>query len=287
MKSFTKQKAYVAGMSLLTIFLVLPGCGGEVGGGKWDAPVSTAAAGGGAGTGTGTTAGAVNLRSLAAFGASGGTGVTSCGNTLITGDIASTSASTLITGLTDGNGLGNPYSVSGCPGIVTGKIYSAPPAPGDAASMAIATQAQADAQLAFDATSPASMPGGITQTAELGALTLAPGVYWTSTSFDITLVDLTLDAKGDPNASWVFQSESSLTVGSGRKVILTNGAQAKNVYWHVSSAATINAGAQMKGTILAFAGVSMKAGATLDGRAISLVGGPVTLLNNIITIPAP
>jgi hypothetical protein len=112
-------------------------------------------------------------------------------------------------------------------------------------------------------------------------------VYWSSSSFGITLVDLTLDAKGDPNASWVFQSESSLNVGSNVKVILTNGAQPKNVYWHVNSAATINANAQMKGTILASAGISMNSGAKLDGRAISLVGGPVTLLNNIINVPAP
>lgn len=230
---------------------------------------------------------AVNLQSVAPFGATGGTGITSCGNTLINGDVATTSASTLITGLTDGNGLGNSYTIAGCPGIVNGKIYTAPPAPGDAASMSIATQAQTDAQTAFDATSTASMPGGVTQTAELGALTLAPGVYWSGTSFSVTLVDLTLDAQGDPNATWVFQSDSTLTVGVNRKVILTNGAQAKNIFWHVSSAATVNAGAQMKGTILAFSGVSMGTGATLDGRAISLVGGPVTLLNNVINVPAP
>jgi hypothetical protein len=227
----------------------------------------------------------VNLLSVTPFGAAGGTGVTSCGNTVITGNVSTTSASTLITGLTDGNGQGDPYSIAGCPGIVDGKIYTAPPTPGNAATFAIASQAQIDAQIAFDATSPASMPGAVTQTAELGGLTLAPGVYWTGTSFNITSVDLTLDGKGDPNASWVFQSESTLTVGTNVKVILANGAQAKNVFWHISSAATINAGAQMKGTILAFSGVSMGTGARLDGRAISLVGGPVTLLNNIIVIP--
>jgi methionine-rich copper-binding protein CopC len=227
----------------------------------------------------------VNLLSVAPFGAAGGTGVTSCGNTVITGDVSTTSASTLITGLTDANGLGNPYSIAGCPGIVNGTVFTAPPAPGDAASFAVASQAQVDAQIAYDATSRASMPGGVTQTAELGGLTLAPGIYWTGSSFAITSVDLTLDAKGDPNASWVFQSDSTLTVGTNVKVVLSNGAQAKNVFWHIASAATINAGAQMKGTILAFSGVSLGTGARLDGRAISLVGGPVTLLNNIIVIP--
>lgn len=230
---------------------------------------------------------AVTLLSAAPLGAAGGTGVTSCGNTVINGDVSTTSASTLITGLTDGNGFGNPYTIDGCPGVVNGKVFTAPPAPGDASSLAIATQAQTDAQSAFNATSVASMPGGITHTAELGAKTLTPGVYTSGTSFDITTVDLTLDAKGNPNAVWVFQSPSTLTVGAGVKVILTNGAQPKNVFWHIGSAATINAGAQMKGTLLAFSGVSMGTGATLDGRAISLVGGPVTLLSNVINVPAP
>lgn len=236
---------------------------------------------------TAATTTAVDLQSVAPFGAMGGAGITSCGLTLINGDVSTTGASTTITGLTDGNGTGDAYTTGGCPGIVNGKIFTAPPAPGDAASFAIAQQAELDAQTAFDNTSTASMPGGTTQTPELGALTLAPGVYWSGTSFAITTVDLTLDAQGDANAVWVFQSDSTLTVGVGVKVILSNGAQAKNVFWHVSSAATINSNAEMKGTILAFSGVSMGTGATLDGRAISLVGGPVTLLSNIINVPAP
>ncbi len=236
---------------------------------------------------TAATTPVVNLQSASVFGAMGGAGITSCGNTLINGDVSTTGASTTITGLTDGNGTGNPYTTGGCPGIVNGKIYTAPPAPGDSASFAIAQQAQSDAQTAFDNTSTAAMPGGVTQTPELGALTLAPGVYWSGTSFAITSVDLTLDAQGDANAVWVFQSDSSLTVGVGVKVILANGAQAKNVFWHVNSAATVNSNAQMKGTILAFSGVSMGTGASLDGRAISLVGGPVTLLGNLINVPAP
>lgn len=236
---------------------------------------------------TGAATPVVNLRTVAPFGAMGGAGVTSCGLTVINGDVSTTGASTTVTGLTDGNGAGDDYTVAGCPGIVNGKIYTAPPAPGDAASFAIAQQAEADAQTAFDSTSTASMPGGTVQTPELGGLTLAPGIYWSGTSFDITTLDLTLDAQGDSNAVWVFQTDSTLTVGVGVSVILTNGAQAKNVFWHVNSAATINSNAQMQGTILAFSGVSMGTGASLDGRAVSLVGGPVTLLENLINVPAP
>jgi hypothetical protein len=91
---------------------------------------------------------------------------------------------------------------------------------------------------------------------------------------------------------------TTLTVGGPgadfpQSVTLTNGAQAKNVYWQVGSAATINAagGGTMKGTIIAQAGVSISTAGnvdivTLDGRALSLVGS-VTMVNTIVNVPAP
>jgi hypothetical protein len=46
-------------------------------------------------------------------------------------------------------------------------------------------------------------------------LTLAPGVYKSASgTYQITNGDLTLDAQGNENATWYFQSASSLTVGS-------------------------------------------------------------------------
>ena len=127
-----------------------------------------------------------------------------------------------------------------------------------------------------------------------------PGVYTASPSgtgtFELSGSDLTLDAKGDSNAVFVFQMGASLVVGSPgapRSIILKNGAQAKNVYWQVGSAATINGGGggTMVGTILSNAGVTFStAGSviptTLNGRALSL-GGSVTMVNTIINVPAP
>jgi hypothetical protein len=105
-----------------------------------------------------------------------------------------------------------------------------------------------------------------------------------------------LDAQGDANAVWVFQMASSLTVGAAgapRSVILVNGAQAKNVYWQVGSMATINAagGGTMVGTIIASAGVTFSTAGnaaitTLNGRALSL-GASVTMVNTVISVPAP
>jgi len=89
---------------------------------------------------------------------------------------------------------------------------------------------------------------------------------------------------------------STLTVGAAaapRSVILINGAQAKNVFWQVSSAATINGagGGTMVGTIIASAGVTFSTAGnvaitTLNGRALGL-NASVTLVNTVINVPLP
>jgi hypothetical protein len=110
--------------------------------------------------------------------------------------------------------------------------------------------------------------------------------------------NLTLDAQGDANAVWIFQMATTLTVGGPgaafpSSVILANGAQAKNVYWQVGSAATINAagGGTMVGTIIAQAGAAFSTPGnttivTLNGRVLSL-GASVTMVDTVINVPAP
>jgi hypothetical protein len=246
-----------------------------------------------------STATVPNLGSAAQFGAFGGNaGITNQGiNTVINnGSIGTTAASTLITGFHDSNAIytETPLNV----GNVTGSIYTAPPAPGTATTFAIATQGLLDANAAYLSISPTSMPGGIDPGAgELGNLTLAPGIYKSASgTFNITNGNLVLDAQGNPNAIWVFQTAAGLTVGTAgpngaKSVVLLNGALAKNVFWYVGSAATINGagGGVMSGTIIATSGVTFStAGNTvqtiLNGRAISLVAS-VTMVNTTINIP--
>jgi hypothetical protein len=241
------------------------------------------------------------LGSAALFGAFGGNaGVTNMGiNTVINdGSIGTTAASTLITGFHDGETAAiyteTPLNI----GLVNGRIYTAPPAPGTAASLVIAAQGLADATIAYNSISPAAKPGGIDPGAgELGGLTLAPGVYKSAgATFKITTGNLTLDAQGNPNAQWIFQTEAGLTVGiagpaGARSVNVINSGQAKNVFWHVGSSAIINAagGGIMTGTIISKAGVTFStAGNTvqtvLNGRALSLVAS-VTMVNTTINVP--
>ena len=192
-------------------------------------------------------------------------------------------------------------------GLVSGKIFTCTtsttgptnPTNGvNAASCAKATQARLDAQTAY--LDLAGRPNsGLPTPANLANQTLAPGVYKApSGSFLIEGGDLTLDAQGDATAVWVFQMATSLTVGgpgaaAPQSVILTGGALAKNVFWQVGSAATINAGGggTMQGTIISQAGAAFSTPGnvipvTLNGRALSL-GASVTMVNTVVTVPAP
>jgi hypothetical protein len=245
------------------------------------------------------------------FGSFGGNaGITNQGiyTVINNGSIGTTAASTLITGFHDSTGdvyTETPLNI----GNVKGRIYTDAPPPvifaaggpygGNAATMATA---QAGLQAASDfyiSISPANKPGGITlSTSELGGRTLAPGIYKAGSSYDITSVDLTLDAQGDANAEWIFQVPSALTVGTpsgARSIILIGGAQAKNVYWYVGTSAVINyaGGGTMVGTIIANSGVTLSSPGNstntavqtvLNGRAISLVSA-VTMVNTIVNVP--
>ena len=241
------------------------------------------------------------LGSASLFGVFGGSaGTTNQGlNTIINnGGIGTTAAPTLITGFHDGmTGATYTETIANI-GNVTGGVYTGPPAPGNAASFTIATNALADANSAYDSISPASRPGGTDPGAgELGGLTLIPGIYKSASgTFMISNGNLTLDAKGDPNAFWIFQTSAGLTVGiagpaGARSVLMINGGLPKNVYWYVGSAATINGtgGGVMTGTIIASAGVTFSTAGNavqtvLNGRALSL-NASVTMVNTTINVP--
>jgi len=249
-----------------------------------------------------------NLGAAGTFSGLGGSaaGITNQGiNTVVNGDIGTTGASTLITGFHDNTPnctyTETPLNI----GLVNGSINSAPPPPtvgcpseGTAATLAAAQKALADATTAYNTL--AGMPPGADPGAgSLSGLTLAPGTYTSASgSFLIQGSDLTLDAKGDASATWVFQMATTLTVGgpgatAPRSIILINGAQAKNVFWQVGSSATINAagGGTMVGTIIANQAVSISTAGnatitTLNGRAIGL-NASVTIVNTVINVPLP
>ena len=158
----------------------------------------------------------------------------------------------------------------GGPGTLTGTIHAADPA---------AATAQSDLTIAYgDA---ASRPPGTSVSGNIGGLTLAPGVYTSTSSLAISSGDLTLTGLGDSNAVFIFQIPSSLTVTTGRRVILAGRARASNVFWQVGSSATLGTNSFFVGDIMALASITLQTGASLEGRALASTGA-VTLDSSVI-----
>jgi hypothetical protein len=254
----------------------------------------------------------------------GGAGMTNQGiNTVINGDIATTAASSLITGFHDTTvKVGLVYECTYTEttlnqGLVNGTIDTAAgssqptaacPNEGTAVTFSIATEAALEALTAYNTL--AAIPNGLDvslcpgcgggSAGELGNRTLAPGVYKSAPgSYAISAGPLTLDAKGDPNAFWVFQMASSLTVGTptaSESVLLVNGAQASNVFWQVGGlpGAIINygGGGTMVGTIISQPGITISSPGqstsstvtTINGRVLAL-DASVTMVNTVVNVP--
>jgi hypothetical protein len=84
---------------------------------------------------------------------------------------------------------------------------------------------------------------------------------------------LTLDAQNNANAVFIFKIAAPLSVATGAKVKLKNGALACNVFWKVEGLVDMASGVSMKGTVIANnAAINMNTGDTLEGRALSTAG---------------
>ena len=176
-------------------------------------------------------------------------------------------------------GLSPGSSVVGFPpGIVLA------PATIEAAS-AVTLQAQNDLTVAYvDA---ANRSVEFTQTnPDLVGQTLIPGVYAASAKAPLGLSgQLVLDGQNNPNAVFIFQTDSTLITGSGSSIQLINGASECNVFWQVGSSATLGSGSVFVGNILALTSVTVESAVVVHGRALAR-NGAVTLDNDTFTQPS-
>jgi hypothetical protein len=212
----------------------------------------------------------VNLGSADPFAILAGTpDITSTGASLVNGDV----------------GIHPAAAITGFPpGVINGARH-----PADA----VALQAKNSLTAAYlDA---ASRP--VTSVVAAGTLsgTLVGGVYNSGASILSIAGTVTLDGQGDPSSVWIFQATSSMVIASASRVAFINGAQPCNVFWQVTSSASLGSTADLAGTIMALDSITMANGVTLNGRALAR-NGTVTLINDNInrttcatvsTTPAP
>jgi hypothetical protein len=173
-------------------------------------------------------------------------------------------------------------TVNGDLGIWPGSTLTGAPIVNGTTHLGDPTAQSAQGALTVAFNDAAGRAAGSTKIGDIGGMTLAPGVYKSTSTLEITSADVTLNAGGNPNAVFVFQIASSLTVAVGRRVILSGGAQASNITWQVGASATLNANCNFSGNIIALTTVTLGTGATLNGRAMAR-NGSVTLLGNTIT----
>lgn len=159
------------------------------------------------------------------------------------------------------------------PGLVIGGTVHA----GDA----VALQAQNDTTTAY-VTLAGQAPTLDLTGMDLGGKTLTPGVYKFASSAQLTGA-LTLDARNDPEAMFVFQIGSTLTTASDASVIVLNGGADCNVFWQVGSSATLGTTTAFKGNIVALTSITLNTGAAVSGRTLAR-NAAVTMDGNDISI---
>jgi LPXTG-motif cell wall-anchored protein len=193
----------------------------------------------------------VGLESAASFSILAGTpSITNTGPTTIDRDI----------------GIYPAASITGFPpGIVGGTIHA-----GDV------PQAKADLTAAYLDAAGRSVTANHSA---LGGLTLVGGVYNSNgATLDLTGT-LTLDGANDPNSVWIFQATSDLITASTSSVTFIRGGSPCNVFWQVTSSASLGSGSSFVGTILALTSITLDNGVTVQGRALAR-NGDVTLIND-------
>jgi hypothetical protein len=199
----------------------------------------------------------VPLGTSGSFGALAGSTITSAGLSVVNGNLG-VSPGTSITGFP--------------PGIVNGGMYAGGP---------VAAKAEADLGIAYK--NAVARPNASPLPADIGGMTITPGLYAAPVSLGISGT-VTLNGQNHKEGVFIFQIPSTLTTAVNSAVVLTNNANACNIFWQVGSSATLNTASAFSGTIMAAASVSLGTGSSVNGRVLA-ESGAITLLDNAISIP--
>jgi type VI secretion system secreted protein VgrG len=192
---------------------------------------------------------------------------------------ATTVTNTNLSVLAQSVGLSPGTSITGFPpGIVLGSATIASTNP-------VTVQAQSDLTTAYLDAKGRSVEF-LQTNPDLVGQTLIPGVYAAAAKAPLGLSgQLVLDGQNNPNAVFIFQTDSTLITSTGSTIELINGASECNVYWQVGSSATLATGSVFVGNILALTSITVQNSVVVHGRALAQTGA-VTLDNDVFTAPS-
>ena len=206
-------------------------------------------------------------------------------NSNSTNDVTTTSTSDVIVpGMTIAPLLSGTYEVTfNCSynNSPTERIVSS----GESFPSTMAQQAKSDLELLINQLNSLA----VTNTNHLPAFgngeTIFPGVYFIDGAASIAF-NLTLDGGGNSDSIFVIKSNGALAAGANTTVILTNGAQARNVFWLAYGAPSFGANSIMKGNVIAAStgAIACNAGGNLEGRLLT-ISGAITFGPAVATIP--
>ncbi|MCB2293654.1 DUF3494 domain-containing protein [Clostridium algoriphilum] len=221
-------------------------------------------------------AASVNLGTAGNYAVLSKSGISSVPNSVITGNIGvSPIASTAITGFSLTKDVTNEFSVSN---QIIGKAYAADY---DSPTSSILTTAINNMETAY--TDAAGRAPNYTElyNGDISGQTLTAGVYKWGTG---VLINSDVTLNGGPNDVWIFQIAKGITQASDTKIILTGGAQAKNIFWQAAETVSIGTDAHFEGIILGKTNITLETNASINGRLLAQTA--VTLIKNTVVAPS-
>jgi hypothetical protein len=220
---------------------------------------------------------AINLGLASTFGLASQAGLTSTGVTVVKGDVA------LYPLATCSDATGNAGASQTC----LSKTYSSPTGMTVNGSIYWAADPFDNGQTAHQVTNDLNTAwvqgknkidnAGVIAGDEMNLKTFNAGVYHNANLGLAAGGTATLDAQNDANAVFIFKVDSTF-VDSGTlllpsKIVLVNGAQARNIWFVIGLDATIGSGTTFNGNILAGRTVTVKDGSKVLGRVLAGASG--------------
>jgi hypothetical protein len=217
----------------------------------------------------------VNLGTASNYAILAKTGISSVPSSVVTGNIGvSPIDSTAITGFSLTADASNQFSASS---QISGKVYASNYASPTSSNL---TTAVSNMETAY--TDAAGRAANYTDlyAGDISGQTLTAGVYKWSTDVSIKS-NVTLN--GGANDVFIFQIAKGVTQANGTKIILTGGAQAKNIFWQAAETVSIGTNAHIEGIIMGKKNITLGTNASINGRLLAQTA--VSLDKSVVVAP--